>query len=297
MNDADMSPSDAAANPLDRAIDRKARLTAFWRFLGFVGLSIGLIIVLMTLLSLLGQDAEMSLSNIAIVQASTVAIIMVATGVLVRVTRQPATCFGWGKSQRLRQFGIGAASGFGLMTLTLAVMMAFGGISFGASALSFGDVLINIAVFAAIFTLTAISEEGLLRGYGFVQLARAFSFWPAAIVSSVIFAALHLGNVSETPTGVGAVILVGLVLAYSFRRSGALWFAWGYHAAWDFAESFIYGVPDSGVVMPGTLLHPSFEGADWLTGGSAGPEGSLLILPALALLAVIAHFSLKPTTT
>ena len=97
--------------------------------------------------------------------------------------------------------------------------------------------------------------------------------------------------------GVGAVVVVGLVLAYSFRRSGALWFAWGYHAAWDFAESFVYGVPDSGVVMPGALLRPSFQGADWLTGGSAGPEGSLLILPALALLALIAHFSMKPAAT
>lgn len=294
MTEAD---TNLPVNPLDRAVDRKARRRAFWRFLAFIGLSIGLIVVLMTLLSLLGQDAEMSLSNIAIVQASTAAVIVVATGIMLRISREPATYFGWGHSHRLRQFGIGAASGLGLMTLMLAVMMAFGGISFGAGELGFGDVLINSAVFGAIFILTAISEEGLLRGYGFVQLARAFSFWPAAIVSSVVFAALHLGNVSETPMGVGAVVVVGLVLAYSFRRSGALWFAWGYHAAWDFAESFVYGVPDSGVVMPGALLRPSFQGADWLTGGSAGPEGSLLILPALALLALIAHFSMKPAAT
>jgi membrane protease YdiL (CAAX protease family) len=180
------------------------------------------------------------------------------------------------------------------MTLMLGVMMALGGLSFEPPALNLTSTIANAGMFGVIFILTAISEEGLLRGYGFVQLARAISFWPAAIASSVIFAALHLGNASETPIGVGAVALVGLVLAYSFRRSGALWFAWGYHAAWDFAESFVYGVPDSGVVMPGALLAPSFRGSDWLTGGSAGPEGSLLILPALALLAVIAHFSLKP---
>ncbi len=297
MTKTDSSDSEVAANPLDRAIDHKARRKAFWRFLTFIGLSVGLIVVLMTLLSLLGQDAEMSLSNIAIVQVSTAAIIVLATGIMVRATGEPATYFGWGQSRRLRQFGIGAASGLGLMSLMLAVMMVFGGISFSAEALNFGDLLINTAVFGAIFILTAIAEEGLLRGYGFVQLARALSFWPAAILSSVVFAALHLGNTSETPMGVGAVVVVGLVLAYSFRRSGALWFAWGYHAAWDFAESFIYGVPDSGVVMPGALLQPSFHGADWLTGGSAGPEGSLLVLPALALLAIIAHVSMKPTTT
>jgi membrane protease YdiL (CAAX protease family) len=285
------------APPLDRATDRKARIRAFLRFLGFLMLSIGLVIVLTLSMQLSGADAALSPGNIVIVQGATASIIAFATFIMIRATREPATFFGWGSGHRMRHFGLGIVAGLGLMTLLLGSMCLLGGITFGLPVLGFADALRGIFVFAVIFILTAVSEEGLLRGYGFVQLSRALSFWPAAIASSLIFAGLHLGNASETAAGVSAVALVGLVLAYSFRRSGALWFAWGYHAAWDFAESFVYGVPDSGVVMPGAFLAPQFHGPDWLTGGNAGPEGSLLVFPALALLAVIAHVGLRPRSS
>jgi membrane protease YdiL (CAAX protease family) len=60
------------------------------------------------------------------------------------------------------------------------------------------------------------------------------------------------------------------------RRTGSLWFAVGFHAAWDWGETFVYSVPDSGTVFPGHLLKTSLHGPGWLTGGVVGPEGSLL---------------------
>ena len=58
----------------------------------------------------------------------------------------------------------------------------------------------------------------------------------------------------------------------------------GFHAAWDWAESYLYSVPDSGGISPGHLLKASLHGARWLTGGSAGPEGSVLLFGLIALL-------------
>jgi membrane protease YdiL (CAAX protease family) len=146
-------------------------------------------------------------------------------------------------------------------------------------------------MYLVVFALTAVSEEGALRGYGLVQLSRAISFWPAAVVMSTLFLALHLVHKNETPIGLAQVGLVGLILAYSFRRSGALWFALGFHASWDYAQSFVFGVPDSGTSLTGALLHPNFHGPSWLTGGTAGPEGSVLVLPILAVLAVVSHLA------
>ena len=60
--------------------------------------------------------------------------------------------------------------------------------------------------------------------------------------------------------------------------------------AWDWAETFFYGVPDSGVVAPGHLLNPTFHGSKWLTGGSVGPEGSELVFAILVLCWIIVHF-------
>ncbi len=144
-------------------------------------------------------------------------------------------------------------------------------------------------------SLTAIAEEGFLRGYGLVQLSRAISFWPAAIISSLMFACLHLIHATETPTALAQAGCVGLMLSYSFLRSGGLWFACGFHAAWDFAQTFLFGVADSGMQAGSdVLMHSSLHGPAWLTGGSAGPEGSLLALPIIAAAAVIARFALKP---
>jgi hypothetical protein len=62
------------------------------------------------------------------------------------------------------------------------------------------------------------------------------------------------------------------------------------HAAWDWGESFFYGVPDSGAVAQGHLLNSSLHGANWLTGGTVGPEGSWLVFPVLLLMAAAIHF-------
>ncbi len=66
---------------------------------------------------------------------------------------------------------------------------------------------------------------------------------PGALVVSAIFSLSHLGNSGENYRGF----------------------------------SFIYGVPDSGTVLPGALFRPGMGGPALLTGGSAGPEVSVLI--------------------
>ncbi len=67
----------------------------------------------------------------------------------------------------------------------------------------------------------AISEELLFRGVIFSGLRKSMSLWPAALVSSVVWALLHLvsGNLA-----VAAVLAVfGVALAWAYERSGSLW--------------------------------------------------------------------------
>ena len=54
--------------------------------------------------------------------------------------------------------------------------------------------------------------------------------------------------------------------------------------AFDWGETYFYGVPDSGQTLPGHLLSASSSGPAWLSGGSVGPEGSVLC--TLLILAV-----------
>jgi uncharacterized protein len=99
--------------------------------------------------------------------------------------------------------------------------------------------------------------------------------------------ALHLGNAGENKFGVANVVLAGLFYCFTLRRTGDLWLAYGFHFAWDWAESFLYGVPDSGNFAAGRLLAPSISGSTLLTGGTAGPEGSVFALVSLAVATLI----------
>jgi membrane protease YdiL (CAAX protease family) len=87
---------------------------------------------------------------------------------------------------------------------------------------------------------------------------------------------VHLSNSGEDWIGALSVVLFALFACFTLRRTGNLWFAIGLHAAGDFAETFIYSVPDSGMMATGHLLNSSLHGPRWLTGGPVGPEGSAL---------------------
>ncbi|MGC1969086.1 MAG: hypothetical protein WA673_21675, partial [Candidatus Acidiferrales bacterium] len=67
------------------------------------------------------------------------------------------------------------------------------------------------------------------------------------------------------------------------------WFAVGFHAAWDWAETFFYGTPDSGLVGVGHYLNTSVNGSKWITGGSAGPEGSVIAFFVILICAGLVH--------
>jgi membrane protease YdiL (CAAX protease family) len=181
-------------------------------------------------------------------------------------------------------FWAGALWGFGGITILI-------GSQYEMHAFDFGHIVLHgvrMARFAAfwmlMFLLVAFFEEFLLRGYSQFTLARGFGFWPSAVVLSSVFGLIHLWNGGEEWPGLLAAAAIGLFFCLTLRRTGSLWFAVGFHAAWDWGETFFYSVPDSGTVFPGHLLSSSFHGPRWITGGSVGPEGSALCFVVIAAL-------------
>jgi len=86
------------------------------------------------------------------------------------------------------------------------------------------------------------------------------------------------------------VLVVGIFWCFTLRRTGTLWFALGMHAAFDFGETFLFSVPDSGVVFPGHLSSAVIrDGPAWFVGGTAGPEGSVLDFVILAIFFYVVH--------
>jgi hypothetical protein len=76
---------------------------------------------------------------------------------------------------------------------------------------------------------------------------------------------------------------LSLMLSYSVVRTGTLWFAVGFHIAFDYMQLFVIGTPNGALVPRGRLLDASFNGPSWLTGGVLGTEASFLMYPVIAL--------------
>ncbi len=104
---------------------------------------------------------------------------------------------------------------------------------------------------------------------------------------SISFGYIHGANPGEARIGLVAVVAIGFFFCLTLRRTGNLWWAVGFHMAWDWGESYLYSVPDSGTLLPRHLLNSSFHGPDWLTGGSVGPEGSYLVFVVIGALWVL----------
>ena len=205
--------------------------------------------------------------------------------VLARVERRPWKVYGLPDKQVFgRLFWVGALWGFaGISVLIFAL--------YGLHAFVFGHLVLRgarrVAEFAAFwamfFLLVGLFEEFSFRGYSQFTLARGIGFWPAALVLSCLFGLNHLRNEGEQWKGVLAAAFIGLFFCLTLRRTGNLWFAVGFHGAWDWGETFFYSVPDSGMVAPGHLLNSSIRGSEWLSGGSVGPEGSVLCFAVIAV--------------
>ncbi len=204
--------------------------------------------------------------------------------VLARVEHRRWGAYGLPARQAFgKLFWVGTVWGFAGITLLLAALHGLHVFNFGHIVLHGARLAKFAAFWAGTFLLVGFYEEFLFRGYSLFTLARGIGFWWAAAALSATFGLIHLGNGGEDWRGVLAAAAIGFFFCLTLRRTGSLWFAVGFHAAWDWGESFFYSVPDSGTVSPGHLLSSSFHGATWLTGGSVGPEGSVICFVVMAV--------------
>jgi len=213
-------------------------------------------------------------------------LVLAATAIMARFEKRPVLSYEFMGERRLSRFLLGIAGGIAaLSALVLALKMGGlltfdGQVLHGKSAWNYG------LQWGLAFLLTALFEESLLRGYLQSTLARGIGFWWAALLLSSGFGATHLANHGESPVGIGSVVVVGLVFCLSLWLTKSLYWAVGLHAGWDWAQSYLYGVPNSGHVASGHLFatHPS--GRLIWSGGPTGPEGGVYVIPTLAVIAL-----------
>ncbi len=171
------------------------------------------------------------------------------------------------------------------MGLLFTVLLASGAVS----AISLRENFVIYLFLGVIMQLfVAFGEELSFRASIFAGLNNNISFWPAAIISASAFALLHIpsmfllgvGPISAV-IGLCTIIIAGIVLAMLYKYGGLL-NAVAFHFFWNFLEYNVFTLGS----MQGAL-NVTEAGPVLLTGGSFGPEASIVALPVMAAVAVI----------
>ena len=213
---------------------------------------------------------------------------IVAALLLGRFERRGLSEYGLARPRALPLAAEGALWGLAGSVVIVIAIAALGGAEFRGLALRGATAWKSALLWGLAMLLLGLSEEFLFRGYPLVTLARGMGFWPAALLLSAAFGAVHyFFKPMETWADGVSVGLYGLFWCFTFRRTGSLWFAIGFHAMSDYADMVVFAEPNTGnegLPVPGHLLDVAFPGPTWMTGGPCGTEASLLVFPILAAL-------------
>jgi uncharacterized protein len=305
MNDPNLLPSLPTAlepPPAPNTVFRGPNgIRAGWRVLIFLALIVSIAILfaipfaLMRILSKGGDQSLVAISvsgltplGLSITEGVLFVIPSVAALIMARIERRKYGQYGLPIRFAFRKdFWIGILVGFLSISGSLLGIFAFHGFHLTGLAIHGSTIVSATAAWGAAFVIVGLAEEFSFRGYLQYTLTTGMGFWPTAILLSGLFGLAHKSNPGETTFGLFSVVLFGLLFCIFLRRTGNLWWAVGFHAGWDWGQTFFYGVADSGIPPYHNLFSSVFHGPDWLTGGSVGPEASVFTPIVLIIVAVL----------
>ena len=250
-------------------------------------------------------------SHLLVTEAVVFLVTFFVSWIMSKIEERPQSVYGLGGKRKLVRFFAGLAWGVTCLSLLILTLWKTKFLVIDGRLLFDGGILHYGAIWLLTFLLVGLFEEYLTRGYLQYTLSRglaglyqwgfktrhsaALGFWTSAAIISILFGLAHRSNPGESPIGMLSAGLVAMVFCLSLWRTGSLWWAVGFHTAWDWGQSFLYGVADSGTMAQHHLLATHPVGKPILSGGATGPEGSIFILAVLALASLIIIFTLPRT--
>lgn len=136
-----------------------------------------------------------------------------------------------------------------------------------------GMIVVNLCF----YFLVACGEEVIFRGVLFRLIDEKFSFWWAIVVSSLVFGFAHIFQPYATVwSSIAITVEAGILLGTAYKYAGTLWLPIGIHWAWNFTQGNVFGLEVSGGETEESIMNATLTGPDIITGGSFGPEASII---------------------
>ena len=268
-------------------------LRAGWRLLIFVGLFIGLGFVTEWIVqAIVHLKPRPFLDPLAIINNDLPGLVqaLIATWMMARIEKRSFQNYGIPAMRKAfgREFWAGIIWGLVAPSVVIGLIAAFGGYRILGLAIHGGALWYFLAIWLIANLILGISEEVQFRAYLLATAADGIGFWTAAVLLSVGFGALHyFFKPHERWEDFASTGLLGLFMCLTLRRTGSLAFAFGFHAAFDFGNLFLWSGQNAGEYAVGHLLNTSWQGARWLTGGPLGPEASWMVFPVIVAMFLI----------
>ncbi len=184
----------------------------------------------------------------------------------------------------LRIFYVSTGS-FVFYVVLLIVFGAFPVVSFES---------VGILSVIVILFLNSFAEELLFRGVIFQALIEGIGEIAAALIISLIFAALHLFNPDASVISTFNSFLFSLLMSYAFIRTRSIIAVTLLHFLWNIFQVVILGWAVSGFLYTESLLYfPKENLPNWLSGGDYGIEATFVITLLILLQGYLLNKFLK----
>lgn len=212
--------------------------------------------------------------------------------------RRPYATIGLQAKQAAWRYIRGLLIGVGFMFLIVGILAPFGLVDWERAFTPSPTVWAGVGMLFVGFVIQGAAEEVLVRGFLLPIFARRYSIWVSIVLTSLIFAALHLLNPNLSAIGTLNLFLAGIIFSLYALKEGSIWGACGMHTTWNWTMGHIFGFEVSGGSFggPNSILFDLMEtGPDWITGGSFGLEGGVIVTVLLILGSLAIYLS--PTNT
>lgn len=198
--------------------------------------------------------------------------------------RRPLWTIGLESYDGLRRYLRGLAVGFVMFAAAVGIMALLGytTVEPDAAEPQLGVLALGLLTIFVGWMIQGAAEEVLTRGFLLPIIGVEWGAMAGIIVSSLLFAVLHLLNPSISVVAMLNLFLFGVFAALYALSEGDLWGVFAIHSVWNFVQGNLFGFEVSGQPFGGATLFDFTEtGPDLLTGGSFGPEGGLIVTGVL----------------
>lgn len=192
------------------------------------------------------------------------------------------------KGNNIKSALIGGLSlGFGLNLLIALVAIASGAVKIHFVGMGVGSfILLLISVL-----IQSGAEEFVARAFIYQRLRKDFSKWPviAILGNGLFFMIIHLGNPGMTFRSILIMVIVSIMYSMVVYYFDSLWIPIVAHATWNFTQSIVLGLPNSGIVFPVSMFKLDAGTYNFAFDPVFGIEGSILAIILNLVMCVVIY--------